>query len=32
VLNRNLKEKRGYLGFDEQEVGAIQRKKRNNLL
>jgi hypothetical protein len=25
-------EKRGYLGFDEQEVGTIQRGKRNDLL
>jgi len=25
-------EKRGYLDFDEQEVGTIQRAKRNNLL
>ncbi len=32
VLNHNLTEKRGYLGFDEQEVGTLQRGKRNNLL
>lgn len=32
VLNHNLTEKRGYLGFDEQEVGTIQRGKRKNPL
>ncbi|SPP92683.1 protein of unknown function [Bradyrhizobium vignae] len=32
VLNHNLTEKRSYLGFDEQAVETIWRRKRNNLL